>query len=104
MVDPVSATAPDGQPCGLATWAEPNGFIPQVDITQVPDSALPSCRLMREGAALFGAIALFVGLLAVILLLDVQPAQLGIAGFATVWLADTALKLLVLPRQVGGAV
>jgi len=87
-----------------ASWAEPKGSRPSVDITQFPDSALVSCRLLREWFALFGAIALFVALLVVILLLDVHPAQLGLAGFATVWLTDTALKLLVLPRQVSGAI
>jgi hypothetical protein len=59
---------------------------------------------MREWLAFGGAVVLLVVVLGALLLFDFHPAQLGIAGVATARLADTALKLLVLPRQVGGAV
>jgi len=57
-----------------------------------------------EWLALAGALVVLVAALAAVLILRFQPAELGVAGFAAVWLADIALRLLVLSRQVGGAV
>src|SRR5689334_23251509 len=104
MVDVASGEAPAGEQFASGGWASLQGRRAPVDITQVPDAALGSCRLLREWLALGGALALLAALLSLLLVFDFHPAQLGIAGFATAWLADTALKLLVLPRQVGGAV
>jgi Zn-dependent protease with chaperone function len=51
-----------------------------------------------------GAVVLLVAILVALFIFDFHPAQLGIAGFLAAWLVDTVLKLLVLPRQVGGAI
>ena len=85
-------------------WAEPQGRVPPVDITQLPDTAVVSCRLGREWLALVGAVALLTAILVALFVFDVHPAELGITGFAAAWLMDTTFKLLVLPRQVANAV
>ena len=104
MVDLASREAPAREQYASAGWAGLRGRAAPVDVTQLPDSALRSCRVRSEWLAFGSALVLLVVLLDLLLVLNFHPAQLGLAGFAAVWLADTALKLLVLPRQVGGAV
>jgi hypothetical protein len=106
MVGPASGEAPAPEQSSSGDWTAPRGRAAPVDVAQLPDAALGNCRLMREWVALGGALVLLVVVLGVLILYrqNFQPAELGVAGFALAWVADTALKLLVLPRQVGGAV
>src|SRR2546430_17489193 len=103
---PASGEAPAAEQCASGDGTAARGRADPVDVAQLPDAALGSCRLMREWVALGGALVLLAVLLGVLILFrhNFQPADLGVAGFATAWFADTALKLLVLPRQVSGAV
>jgi Zn-dependent protease with chaperone function len=104
MVDPATGEAPAGERRAPGGWGNAPGYVAPVDATLLPDTAVLSCRLGREWLALVGAIALLVTILVLLFIFDLHPAQLGIAGFTTAWLLDTALKLFVLPRQVGGAI
>jgi Zn-dependent protease with chaperone function len=93
-----------GEQRAAGGWGEPAGRVAPVDVSQLPDTAVLSCRLWREWPALVAAVALLVAILIALFVLDFHPAQLGLAGFTAAWLVDTALKLLALPRQVANAV
>jgi hypothetical protein len=113
-MDSPRRTAVSAAPTGSGTAFAPQAAITEgwaslrgsaaIDIMRLPDAALGSCRVTAEWLALVGALIVFGVALGALLILRVQPVELGIAGFAAVWLADTALRLLVLSRQVGGAV
>jgi Zn-dependent protease with chaperone function len=104
MVRPTVREAPAREEWASGGWCLPPGYVASVEISQFPDAAVVRCRLRREWLALAGAIGLLVAILAALFYFDFPPAELGLAGFAGAWLLDTMLKLMVLPRQVAGAV